>query len=496
MRLYRALAPLLLGALAAGCNDLEITNPSQRTTDTFYRNRADALQAVNATYHGLQELGAFGRWQTFADDMRADVATSRSPWTELANFTKTLLASYDFEVNNHLWVHNYRTIFAANQVIANVPGVSMPDADKRRFVAEAKFIRALSYYNLVTLFGGPKAVPLLLQPPTVGERPEGSAPEAVYAQIEKDLTEAQADLPNSYTGNDIGRATKGAANALLGKARLQQKKWAEAAQAFQLAVSSPANYVLLPTYGDNFRGDRDNNAESIFEVQFTGESQLSQGSAGYSGPKLYGPCGPAFCDANPTRWYYNLFTAAGDTARLNATIFYNRPGVSDVFGRSFAARYPDALDALYVKKYTQHYTSGDEFFDNPINFKVMRLGGVLLLHAEALNEAGQPAAALAPLNRVRARVNLPPIAAGLSQAAMRVAIEREQLLELGFEAERFRYLQRHNQLNPTAVQPLDGLTLVQHDPDFSVFQVGRSELLPVPTSETDLNKGVTQNTGY
>jgi hypothetical protein len=121
---------------------------------------------------------------------------------------------------------------------------------------------------------------------------------------------------------------------------------------------------------------------------------------------------------------------------------------------------------------------------------------VLLFQAEALNEAGQTAAALAPLNLVRARAKLPALAAGMSQAAMRAAIEREQVLELGFEADRFRYLQRHNQLNPATAQPIDGLTLVQHDADFTVFQVGRSEFLPIPSSEADLNPGVKQNPGY
>ena len=494
----KALTPLLLGALAAGCSDLDVTNPSQRTDETFYQNGADALSAVNATYHGLQQLGAFGRWQTFADDVRSDIATSRSPWTDLANFTKSVLSSTSFEVNRELWEHNYRTIFAANQVIANVPTVAMDTASRGRYVAEAKFIRALSYYNLATLFGGASGLPLLLTPSVVGQRDSSRATAEVYAQIEKDLVEAAPALPVSYTGANVGRATRGAANALLGKARLQQRKWAEAATAFAPVVAPASGYSLLPVYGDNFRAERDNNAESIFEVQFTDQSALSQGSAGYSGPKLYGPCGPAFCDANPTAWYYNLFVAAGDTGRLNATIFYNRPGVADVFGRTFASRYADRINDRFVKKYTQWYRTGDEFFDNPINFKVMRLGGVKLLYAEALNESGNTAAAIAQVNEVRARpsVALPPLPAALSQAAARAAIERERLLELGFEAERFRYLRRHNQLNPSAVQPVDQLTLLQHDADFSVFQVGRAELLPIPSTETDINPGVTQNPGY
>ena len=478
---------LLLGA--AGCIDLEVTNPNQRTNDTFFRNRNDAFLAVNATYHGLQELGAFGRWLGFADDVRSDIASSSSPWPELANFTKTILASYDFEVNIHLWEHNYRTIFAANQVIARVPQIDMDPTERARFVAEAKFIRALSYFNLVTLFGN---IPLVTQPSVATDRPVTATPAQVWAQIEQDLTEAQADLPASYSGADIGRATKGAAIGLLGKAHLQQREWAEAATQFAAVVAGP--YSLLSDYGENFRESGDNNAESIFEVQFTDQNVLSQGSAGYSFPKLVGPCGPAFCDANPTRWYFDQFfleNPAVPDPRLDFTIFYNKPGGMDVFGRPFLERYGDRPNILFIKKYTQYYRPGDEFFDNPINFKVMRLGGVLLLYAEALNEAGQVEAARTQLNRVRARVGLLPVLAGLTQAQMRDRIEHEQLMELGFEAERFRYLQRHDRFT-AAYLP----TLIAHDADFNVFELGRSELLPIPNVEVDLNPGVQQNPGW
>ena len=489
MRLFRAVTPLLLVA-AAGCLDLEVTNPNQRTTDTFFRNRNDAFLALTATYHGLQELGAFGRWLGFADDVRSDIATSRSPWPELANFTKTILASYDFEVNIHLWEHNYRTIFAANQVIANVPGIDMDVEERDRFVAEAKFIRALSYFNLVTLFGN---VPLITAPLTASDRPATATSAELWGQIEQDLTEAAADLPPSYTGADIGRATSGAATALLGKAHLQQREWDAAAAAFEEVVSSN-RYSLMADYGANFREATDNNAESIFEVQFTDQNVLSQGSAGYSFPKLAGPCGPAFCDANPTDWYFDQFFAENPAVpdpRLDYTIFYNKPGGMDVFGRPFAERYDDRLDILFVKKYTQYYTTGDEFFDNPINFKVMRLGGVLLLYAEALNEAGQIEEARTQVNRVRERVDLLPIPAGLSQAQMRDRIEHEQLMELGFEAERFRFLQRQNRFTAAYLPVLQA-----HDSDFDVFELGRSELLPIPNSEVDLNPGVTQNPGW
>ena len=489
----RLLTPLLAGAMLAGCVDLDLTNPSQRTADTFFNNRDDAFAALIASYHGLQELGAFGRWLVFADDLRSDIATSRSPWTDLANFTKTIVSGYNFEVNIHLYQHNFWTIGAANQVIQRVPAIDMNATERDAFVAEAKFIRALSYFNLVTLFGN---VPLLTEPQQAGTLPPAATPEAIWAQIEQDLTEAIPDLPPSYNGDNVGRVTSWAAKALLGKAHLQQREWDLAAAQFADVIAN-GPYELVDDYGDNFRADRENNIESIFEVQFTDDQVLSQGSAGYSAPKLYGPCGPAFCDANPTEWYFDQFfveTPGTPDPRLDYTIFYNKPGGMDVFGVPFAERYADRIDDKFVKKYTQWYAGrADEQFDNPTNFKVLRLGGVLLMHAEALNEGGDPDAAKPFVDRVRARptVALPPLAAGMNQAQMRAAIEHEYLMEMGFEAERFRYLQRQNLLT-AAYLP----TLQAHDPDFEVFEVPRSLLLPIPTAETDLNPNVPQNPGY
>jgi len=121
----------------------------------------------------------------------------------------------------------------------------------------------------------------------------------------------------------------------------------------------------------------------------------------------------------------------------------------------------------------------------------MRLGGILLLYAEALNENNQVELARTQLNRVRARVGLLPVPPGLTQDQMRARIEHEQLMELGFEAERFRFLLRQNRFT-AAYLP----TLIAHDADFTVFELGKSERLPIPNSEVDLNPGTEQNPGW
>lgn len=480
----RLLVPALAAALAAGCADLEITNPNEQTTETFWKSEQDALLGVNAAYRGLQENGAYGRWLQFAYDMRSDIGFSRSPWGELANFTATVFTTYDFEVNRQIWNHHYGTILRANQVVDNVPNIQMNGALRDRVVGEAKFIRALMYFNLVNLYGN---VPLNLKTSVAADRPQQVPPAQAWAQIEKDLTEAMAVLPASYSGADVGRATRGAAMALLGRAQLQQGKWAQAQATFQQVIAS-GQYSLLPNYRENFMESGDNSRETIFEVQFGGPEVLAAGSRGQNIVKLLGPCapnGPAFCDGDVTAFYISQFsertTTGAEDPRRDATIFtrgtaYNRP-YSDYFG--------SAEGRAFWIKFGEFYKNGQDW-DNPVNVDVLRLGQVLLLHAEAAVMAGQPAAALPSINAVRQRAGLAPLT-----SVNIAAVEREQMRELGFENERWLFLARQGWLT----DPARIAVLAQHDPQFNGFKPTMA-LLPIPATETDLNPNVQQNPGY
>lgn len=488
-----SLATLLLaGLLWAGCTDLVQVNPNEETTGSFWQDQEDAVTGLNAVYNGLQHNGTYGRWLSFAYDLRSDVGYSNSPWTDLSNFVKFTFVSYDFEVNREIWQHHYRGIFRANQAIANTPSIDMDPALRDRLVAEATFLRALFYYNLVNLYGN---VPLILEPSNPTDRPPNATPEDVWTQIERDLAAAAEVLPPSYTGGDVGRATSGAAYALLGKAHLQQRDWTAAVQAFEQVFASPAGYELLDDFAANFDAN-DNDAESIFEVQFGDNSRLSQGIRGQNILKMIGPCGIGFCDGNPSSWYFDAFFAEATDERpydprLDATMFWNRPGGMDVYGTPFAERYGADADVRYWKKYGEHWLTLQDW-DNPVNYKVMRLGGVLLLYAEALNEAGRTNEAYAPVNRVRARAGMPALPSGLGQEAMRAAIEHEQLMELGLEHERWLYLARHDLLAN------DRAGLIERDAEFGTVGVTTDRLryLPIPQTETDLNPSLDQNPGW
>lgn len=491
MRITRTISSLLtVVALAtpSACADLDLTNPNQQTSDNFWANARDATQGVNAAYNALNANGTYGRWLAFAYDIRSDIGFSPSPWADLSNFNKFTLVDYDFEVNRELWQHHYQAIFRANQVIANVPGIEMDTTVRNRIVGEAKFMRALLYFNLVNLYGG--NVPLITEPSALEARPASSTEAAIWTQIETDLTQAAAVLPQAYTGADVGRATRGAALALLGKAHLQQREWPAAATALQQVTT--LGYDLLPNYADNFTAASENGRESVFEVQFGDRSLLASGVRGLNIAKMVGPCGPSFCDGRPTPWYFQQFMQERTVAntvdpRLDATIFYNRPGGMDVYGRSFQSRYGAASTELYFKKYGEYYIAGDQDWDAAINYRVIRYADVLLMLAEALNEQGQMAAAKPLVDRVRARVTLAALPAGLTMAQMRDRILRERLLEFGLEGQRFLDLKRQNLLTPA---------LVANDAEFSFFTANKSERLPIPVTERNLNPAVNQNPGW
>jgi hypothetical protein len=512
MRHRRLLAALGAAVMSAGalasCADLDVTNPNQQSSQSFWRTRDDALRGVTAVYSALELLGVFGRWQAFANDIRSDIGTAQmSPWGDLANFNRFELSDYNFEVNRHLWIHNYDLINRANLVTANVPNINMDATLRTRVVGEAKFLRALAYYNLVTLY---ENIPLFTEPLVPTDRPPAVAPAETWAQIERDLVDAVAALPPTYAGNEVGRATRGAALAMLGKARLQQRKWAEASQALGQVISS-GQYSLLPNYADNFREETElQNSESVFEV---GAADQFPTFVGISFPKMIGPCyrpgaplpeyNPTFCDARPTRWYFDEFMASRTTTgevdpRLDVTILYSDPARADemVYNRTRGSYFVDNAAStgvredtmLFFRKYGEHQIRGDQRWDNPINYRVIRYSDVLLMQAEALNEQGgaNVAQALTYLNQVRARANLPAIT-GLSGTALRDVILRERMFEFGLESSRWNDLRRHNLL---------ASSLSSHDPDFTRFVAGKSERLPIPTTETNLNPNVSQNPGW
>lgn len=480
---------LLLGT---GCDSLVQTDPNNPTAASFWDSEEAALLGINGTYHAFHTFGVYQRYTFMVWDQRSDLSFSTSPWADLANVSKFTFSSYNFEFNAGTWNDHYNGIFRANQVITYVPEIDMNPALRDRIVAEAKFIRAQLYFNLVNLYGN---IPMPLEILSPEDRPAQVPQAEVWAQIEQDLREARQVLPQQYTGSDVGRATWGAATALLARTHLQQREWAEAAQYYREVIDSGL-YNLIPNYADLFDDVGENSAESVFEIQWTDDSRIAQGAYGDWRSQQCGPPLLGWGDCQPTQWFFEQFfeerTVDGELdPRLNATIFWNDPGRMTVYGRTYAGLYGPNATTPYWKKYVEYYNAGSRL-DSPINFLVIRYGMVLLHYAEALTELGRQNEAYPYIDQVRQRVNLAPLSEvrpNLSQAEMREQVEHELILEAGGENIRWLYILRHNLLQTKLPE------LIAHDPEFRFYEPGR-EYLPIPQTEVDLNPNVQQNPGW
>jgi len=496
-----AIGATIFGAVgfgAAGCrNDLNVTDPNAISSGNFYASQADAEAGLAATYNSLLFLGTFQRWQAFSYDMRSDEGTSFSPWAELQAFVKFQFPSgYDFDVNRDTWNDTYTLISRANQVIVNTPRVAASDSAKARIIGEAKFLRGLGYFHLVTLFGA--KIPLITTIVSATDRPGPSDSTAMFAQIEKDFTDAAASLPVQTMSQSGGHATKGAAQGMLAKTLLQERKWAAASSALDPIISkADGAYSLVSDYASLFKNPSGNNtSESLFEVEMGNPALAgSQGIGGLNISKMVGACGPSYCDGRPTQWFVDQFrvdptVGGGVDPRLDATIFYYKGDTTTVYGQTWAQRYGGDTTTKFFKKYGEYYTgSRDQDWDAQLNYKVLRYADVLLMKAEALNEGGSPSAAAPYVNQVRARVGVVPVATTLNQAAMRAVILKERLLEFGLEGQRWLDLGRQNLF-------ADLTTLKSHDADFNNFVAGKSEVLPITQAERNLNPNLPQNPGY
>ncbi|GHA70793.1 RagB/SusD family nutrient uptake outer membrane protein [Pontibacter akesuensis] len=511
---------ILYFALAAGLTlssceqDLDIVNPNSPTTVQFWQNATDAQQGVNAIYSTLHR-GPIVLWQWFYYTVRSDEAFSRSPRIDIQNnMDKFLITDYNFGETNWVYGDNYIGIFRANQALANIPEIEMDESLKARLLAEAKFFRGFFYYNLASLYGN---VPIILEPSTPTLLPPNSTQQEVYAQAAQDLTEAAAVLPLSYSGENVGRVTKGAANALLAKVYMQQRNYQAALEPLQWLVEGEGSqvYGLMENYRDNFLSTTENNKESVFEWQFaTNESEFTDNDVqtpnqNYGSPlaQFIGPANVGFSDAEVHRWVINEFhkeeTVTGQRdPRLAASIFFDStdvrgPEFSMIYGQTFAQRYGPTDNRAWFRKFANDAEPGrtGEGFRSANNYRFIRYSDVLLMYAETLNALGRTQEAYQYVDRVRQRVGLAPLSVvkpNLSQAAFLQQIMHERVTELSGEGHRWNDLARWGFFESQAAVNV----LAQRDPAFNTFEVGTHALLPLPQRDVDINPNLVQNPGY
>lgn len=482
---------LLSAELLVSCTDLEVTPTSFITEENFFKTQDDAIASVNAVYSSFViepgEQSLFGRNLYFLTDMGSDYAAAGVSATNpqvraMSNLTHDATS----DRVQLAWRQIYNGINKANVAIDNMPNVSGSDVVKTRLINEAKFIRGLLYFHAVRLWGG---VPIVLHPATSinveSLKSKRETVDAVYAQIITDLTDAEA-LPSTYTGTNVGRATSGAAKAILAKVYLTRKDWPNAILKAKEVINGGYGYALFENFADVFNKTQKNGKEHIFSVQF----EPNQAGNGSSGSTFQATSFTGFTATEPAdiisdvTLFYNIY-APGDTRR---DVSYTKQLLNPATGTLYT--FPKPIFSKYLDKTNLAAPS-----NVAINFPIIRYADILLSLAEATNEKdGATAEALELVNQVRRRafgkaINTPDVAvdlAGLSTDQLREAIREERKKEFVQEGQRWFDLVRWGTL-VTEVKKVTAKNSVSE----------RNNLYPIPQSERNIDPiGLPQNPGY
>lgn len=466
----------------ASCDDF-LTEEIRGTEnlDTYFGSADEVNSYVGGCYFEIAKGG--GWWQIYntwllsdmtTDDLWDGNTTQDDGYQDITHFMPNAPTN---GIIQNFWGARYQGITTCNIGIARIPSAPMDEALRDQRLAEVRFLRAFFYFDLVRNFGG---VPLVTDFTGSTEGIERSSEEECYKFIEDELKAVSAVLPqrSAYAASDMGRATRGAALGILGKAQLYQGKWEEAKATLKTIIDE-GEYELLPNFGDVWSVKYNNSKESLFEVQqMYGGDQYALGGALTVVTGCRNGVGDGWAWGQPTSDLENAFIAAGDTERLRWTIIKtacteiagendfqkfidNNSAVCKITDAKFEGFKEDfgwtdeTYDTTYIIDPSQHKSARiirkyflpledrPEIYNIdkiPLNHRVLRYADVLLMYAEACAETGDNANAQSALNEVRARVGLAPVTS--TGTALRDAVRAERRLELAHEQCRLYDLRR------------------------------------------------------
>jgi starch-binding outer membrane protein, SusD/RagB family len=505
-------------ALACSPEALDKRNPNQLTPDNYFKNAAELTTATNSIYALLQGNSLVGREWFFLQHLRSDDFASGGGQLETPR-NQILTGVHDPAnfVLNEVWNGLYRAILRTNTVIDLAPKATDANSPAvKRLIAEAKYLRGWCYYELVTLWGG---VPIYK---AVAASRTGTEPRAkeddVYALIIDDLKAAQTDLPASYSGTELGRVTKGAAQMLLARTYMHRGDYTNAKTELQKFMpATPAGsgtYELMQDYNDNFREEKEWNKESIFEIGYTSIGDINWAGDGNDPSwgqqekmvrtQEYSVIG--WRNLIPSQSLINEFesTSKGDakTDPRRAMSFYvvgdkynnGASTLTDGQIQGNTSTFEGAVTKVSWQKYSILYKSDPGGYGNSgINYRVTRYAEAVLMMAECENELGNGAAAIGWMNLIRNRpgVQMPPYPTAKYPCSNKneifAALIHEKRVELNGEEVRNRDILRWRKLNKLTSEPI------------AYFQKNKHELLPIPQAEIDNNDKIEQkdqNPGY
>jgi len=512
MRIIYKISLILVLILANSCDEslLDQTNPNQFTSDQYYTNTEQLTAATNAIYSQLLGADLWGRMMQYFSDCRADEHASGGSQLEIHN-AQLLDGTYD---NSNYpiqaaWRGMYRIIHRANAVIQYGPEIEDVDnALLTQHMAEAKFLRAYAYYNLVVHWGN---VPIYTEIAESADDAKPLSEEAeVYQLLEADLTDIQDDLPWIFEGDNAGRATQGAVKLLLARVLMHQGKYGDA-HSVLLDIYENSPYVLTDNYADNFMEETEYNAESIFEIGFAGTGFTWAGDANSTNARS----NVMFQDYSPVAWRNCIPSDRlldnferpykGDTQedpRLHETVYFS----GDTFGppsdpivltddmqNGYSSTFNGATVKASWKKYSPMYKlDPGGYYTSNINYRHMRYAEVLVKLAECENEISNSEAArtqaMAYLNEIRGRasVDMPAYPTANypcdSYDEMMRAIMHESMVEFSNEKLRVLELARWRKNSKFSTVNPDPVGYIASNPS--------KALLPYPLEETASNVNI------
>lgn len=515
--LNKIITTLLISSVLFSCtNDLLDKTPKDRLSpSTFYQNETQCKMALMGIYNAIQPNATpthFYQFEFMSDNGYCQAAWQGSNEVGSWSTNSTSWAPYA------KWTLDYAIISRANEFLQDIVSAPVGDEVKAQMEGEAKFLRGYAYSDLITYFGD---VPLITEVLSLSDAyVSRTAKNEVFNQIIKDFDDAVSVLPTSYSGSEVGRATKGAALAYKAKILLYNQKWADAAQAAK-AVIELGVYNLYPNYADLFTEAHEDNIEVVFDIQYTtsqtqpwpaepfvlGTWQTSNITADMIN-SYYMTNGKPITD--PTSGYNDQDPYTNRDPRLDATVVL--PGTKYGAATFIPASYAEYPCGAKPRKYAEYNVA--DVNTSTLNTILLRYADICLMRAEALVESGSTDQEIYDLvDKVRARVGMPSVESvegtGLSQSQLRSIIRHERRVEFCMEGTRYADMLRWQ--DQSLVHDVYGYDKSKlSDPTdpakwiFSqikiaprTFDAAKGWLWPVPQADIDINKNLLpQNSGY
>lgn len=488
----------------------------QLSPGSFWQTEGDAVAALTGCYHAISLVSGNLPYL----DVLTPNAFNEYPWEGWKDVSKGTHNAIGPAGPQSLWSGAYTGIGRANTFLANIDNPVMDESIRTKMKSEALFLRAYFYFTLASYFGG---VPLITDPPALEQAtlPRNSKAE-VISQVLSDLDAAAPGLPISIPSSENGHATRGAALALKTRVALYEKDWTTAASTAQ-SVMDLGVYSLFPSYRELFLPENENNAEVIFDMQYTAPDYMSAWDTFigiYDGNILTAAIG--WSSIEPTTDFVDDYEMIDGTTwtptnpvadpsnkynnrdpRLDQTIF--RPGK-----KYLGVDYPvgaDGYAGIYTgfnfKKYTLYDNAPGapqiDYGKSYINGIILRYADVLMMYAEAKNEAvGPDQTVYDAVDAVRARAGMPGLPLGLSQDEMRERIRHERRIEFVIEGLYYQDVLRWGIANEVLNRDvsLDG-AYKKGAIDERTFVSSKNEVWPIPQREIDFSQNaIEQNPNY